>query len=78
MVLLHTAKLATEFIPDLLGGITVIKGKALIKKAGSSLYYSSTGNLYEEDEVDLFAVPYFAWANREPGAMRTWIEVLEL
>jgi hypothetical protein len=24
-------------------------------------------------EVELTAVPYYAWANREPGAMRVWI-----
>ena len=23
--------------------------------------------------VELTAIPYYAWANREPGAMRVWI-----
>jgi DUF1680 family protein len=25
------------------------------------------------DEVDVVAVPYYAWANREVGAMRVWL-----
>ena len=25
------------------------------------------------DEVDVVAVPYYAWANREIGAMRVWL-----
>ena len=27
-------------------------------------------------EVELVAVPYYAWANREPGAMRVWIPTI--
>ena len=26
-----------------------------------------------EDEVDVVAIPYYAWANREIGAMRVWL-----
>ncbi len=25
--------------------------------------------------VDITAIPYYAWANREPGAMQVWIPV---
>ena len=25
------------------------------------------------DEVDVVAIPYYAWANREIGAMRVWL-----
>jgi DUF1680 family protein len=27
-------------------------------------------------EVELTAVPYYAWANRDPGAMRVWIPTI--
>jgi hypothetical protein len=25
------------------------------------------------DEVEITAIPYYAWANREVGAMRVWL-----
>jgi DUF1680 family protein len=64
-----------EFRPleanDLLGGITVLKGSALREIDGAA-------GLYTEDSptteiVELQAVPYYAWANREPGEMQVWL-----
>jgi DUF1680 family protein len=78
LVLPHTEELSAEFVPALLDGVTVIRGRALVKDAGPGLYYSSGGNLYGEEAVDFTAVPYFSWANRKPGTMRVWIEALEL
>jgi uncharacterized protein len=65
----------TEFHPavanDLLGGVTVLKGRALRET-------DSTDKLYTEDApvtepVELCAIPYYAWANREPGEMQVWM-----
>ncbi|MFK7909776.1 MAG: glycoside hydrolase family 127 protein [Akkermansiaceae bacterium] len=51
--------LKAEHRPDLLGGVTVLTGNAL----------DADGNA-----VELTAVPYHAWANREKGEMIVWIE----
>ncbi len=54
------------FEPDLLGGITVIRGRAARSAwAGPSRHR-------------LVAVPYFAWANRGPGEMAVWLPALSL
>jgi hypothetical protein len=45
--------------PGLLGGITVVEAPGRASASG--------------EPVTLRAVPYFTWANREPGAMRVWI-----
>jgi len=41
----------TEFVPGLLGGVTVLHGDA---------------------PAPVTAIPYYAWANREPGLMAVW------
>ena len=57
------AKLSTEFRKDLLGGVQVIRGKAMIR-----------GESPEKDRpIDLLAIPYYAWDHRRPGAMAVWI-----
>ena len=59
---------------NLLDGVTVLRaqgrvgtghrpGWSFVPEAGDS-----TG-----DEVDVVAIPYYAWANREIGAMRVWL-----
>jgi len=53
------ADLRTEHRAELLGGVTVIRGKALADK---------------KRPVTLTAVPYYAWANRKPGAMTVWLD----
>ncbi|AZP21132.1 glycoside hydrolase family 127 protein [Streptomyces aquilus] len=53
------ARLAAHHDPGLLGGVTVVTADG-----------RSRGG---EDVVPLTAVPYYAWANRRPGAMRVWI-----
>ena len=44
---------------DLLGGVTVLAGNALTD---------------DGKPVTLTAVPYYAWQNRQPGAMTVWIQ----
>jgi DUF1680 family protein len=61
-----------EFRPDLLGGVTVIRGHGtVIDPAGwqGDLYRSETP---VEVEVKITAIPYCVWDNREPGEMRIW------
>lgn len=58
LVLPKEAALRAEHRPDLLGGVTVIRGEAL------------TGG---ETAVDFTAIPYYAWDNRGMGDMAVWL-----
>ena len=53
------AVLSVERKNDLLGEINIIKGKVP----------AVSGNKHH----DLFAIPYYAWANRTTGAMKIWL-----
>jgi len=66
------AKLEARFEPDLLGGVTVLRGKALRRKPvewGDVLYQP----VPQSEEISIVAVPYHAWDNREPGEMLVWL-----
>jgi len=58
--------LTTEFRPDLLGGVQVVKGSAV------ALAYDDQGQVNRRQQ-DFLAIPYYAWANRGPGEMAVWI-----
>jgi hypothetical protein len=72
-----TAALASRWDPELLEGVVVLRA------AGFRVDTSSwDGRLYRPfrseappapQRVELTAIPYFAWANRKPGAMRVWV-----
>jgi hypothetical protein len=65
------AALTAGFEPDLLGGVSVIRGRARrLVDAGGALY-STTPPAVET--VPLTAVPYALWANRQVGEMMVWI-----
>lgn len=57
------APLAAEHRPDLLGGITVVKGRALAHHADRP----------QPQPVDFMAIPYYAWDNRQAGPMIVWL-----
>ena len=68
------------FDPDLLGGMSVIGGQAEVVSSGHDDELYSTfqgGGRNVERSTSLTAIPYFAWANRTPGAMRVWIPYVE-
>ncbi|MBN1138873.1 MAG: glycoside hydrolase family 127 protein [Anaerolineae bacterium] len=57
----------------LLGGVVTLTGRAQRRAAdgwGEALYRPVEGGV---QEVPFLAVPYYAWANREPGEMMVWI-----
>ncbi|MEI7954976.1 MAG: beta-L-arabinofuranosidase domain-containing protein, partial [Verrucomicrobiota bacterium] len=58
LVLPKTAALRAEHRADLLGGVTVLTGQAMA----------------EGRPFTFTAVPYYAWANRDKGAMRVWLK----
>ncbi len=53
--------------PDLLGGVTVIRGTALVAPEAEEDHAS------EPKRVEFTAIPYYAWDHRDPGAMMVWI-----
>ena len=61
------------FEPDLLSGVTILRGTAArVSEDGWD------GTLYRTEPpaaspVAVTAVPYFAWDNRAPGEMRVWV-----
>ncbi len=59
LALADNAVLATNYNPDLLNGVTVIRGEAL-NRAGK--------------KHSLTAIPYYAWSHRGPGEMTVWLQ----
>lgn len=65
--------------PELLGGVRTVSvtGNRLRADDASGdwpyLPYASATSGEPRESVELTAVPYYAWANREPGAMRVWL-----
>jgi DUF1680 family protein len=59
----------------LLGGVVTVHARGLVVDGPpeESLYEPFTTNTTSPRPVALTAIPYFTWANREPGAMRVWI-----
>lgn len=59
------ASFTAEWKPELLGGVMVVRGqvRACRMEAGQTVKHC----------VELTAVPFFASANRDPGAMRVWL-----
>ena len=68
----RTSKLEDAFEPDLLGGVVVLRGKALRRKA-----IEWDGKLYqkvpEDEEASVTAIPYYAWDHRDAGEMVVWL-----
>jgi DUF1680 family protein len=70
IVLPDRAPLASEFRPNLLGGVQVITGRAV------GLAYDGGGKVTKTDQ-DFTAIPYAMWANRGRGPMIVWLAVAE-
>lgn len=68
------------FRPDLFGGVVTVEqaGKAAEMKLweGDRLYAPIRAVFEGMRPVRLTAIPYFAWANREPGPMTVWVNAL--
>jgi DUF1680 family protein len=67
----------TEFKPDLLGGVLVLKhaGSVYTKPLTSQPLYgpASAEVAAPTAPVTLTFIPYYAWANREPQPMMVWV-----
>jgi DUF1680 family protein len=70
------APLESTWAPDRLGGVVLVKatGWAVDTRPWANQLYRQVGAPpAARRRVALTAMPYYAWANREPGAMRIWI-----
>lgn len=69
--------LKASYRSELLHGITVLEGSAVLchPENWSGKLYSeqNPGASSPQKTLTLKAIPYFAWANREPGQMQVWI-----
>ena len=67
IVLPDDAALSATQRPDMLGGVSVITGRAL------GLYSSDDGRTVVTREKDFLAVPYNVWSNRGEDRMAVWL-----
>jgi DUF1680 family protein len=56
---------------DLLGGVTILKGRVLRETNSADKLY--TEHAPATEPLELRAIPYYAWANRTPGEMQVWM-----
>lgn len=72
--------LAVKERPDLLGGVTTVIASGYRRSAPAGQWWPYTAVADDKTEressgesVELTAIPYYAWANREDGSMRVWL-----
>ncbi|MFF7791208.1 beta-L-arabinofuranosidase domain-containing protein [Streptomyces sp. NPDC007991] len=77
IVLDTTRPLAVKHRPDLLGGVTTVVAaghRRHLPDAGWWPYRGADTDAPTAGEaLELTAIPYYAWANREDGGMRVWL-----
>ncbi|MFE0517953.1 glycoside hydrolase family 127 protein [Streptomyces sp. NPDC058954] len=79
-IVLDTSRpLAVKHRPDLLGGVTTVVAAGRRRRTPDRGWWpyapADTAAASEPDgePVELTAIPYYAWANREDGSMRVWL-----
>lgn len=75
IILPTDAVLTSSFKADILEGVVVIEGEALIPSIADweEVLYKAKAATQFINNVHLQAVPFYAWDNRKPGAMVVWI-----
>ena len=75
LMLPENSRLVAEHRPDLLGGVTVIKGQAWVSDPAkwTSALYLIGGEIPAPQAVEFTAIPYFANTNRGPVDMLVWM-----
>jgi DUF1680 family protein len=74
-----SAKFATEFEKDVLGGIVVIKHRGAVSEnslSNAGLYQRFVSKAPAVRATELRFIPYYAWANRAATSMQVWTPVL--
>ncbi len=70
------APMQAAWRPDLLGGVMAVDAEGLVADMGpwgDDLYRPASDDTPPLSPATLQAVPYYAWANRDPGTMRVWV-----
>ena len=65
MILPDDSSFTTEFVPDLLNGVQVIRGQVPAIEVRGPATVETTKKAF-------VAIPYYAWAHRGPGEMMIW------
>ncbi|ACZ43114.1 protein of unknown function DUF1680 [Thermobaculum terrenum ATCC BAA-798] len=77
VLLPRDAAFSEELAPDTLGGVVLLRADARLAPPDEAwagrLYRPRTQGDPASTPCKLVAIPYYAWANREPGQMRVWI-----
>jgi uncharacterized protein len=79
IVLPDDASFSVQSRPDLLGGVAVLETLAEIvppDEGWSERLYRRTRPCTDEPQdttAKVAAIPYYSWANRDPGPMRVWL-----
>jgi uncharacterized protein len=76
VVIPDSVVLESSFDENLFNGVTVIMGDALrveLAKESVELYRHRSQEEVKHTPFTFRAIPYYLWANREPGEMRVWI-----
>jgi uncharacterized protein len=57
-----------------LGGVSILRGKGtVLEESGwENVLYSNKPPVFKN--IDITAIPYYAWDNRAPGQMRIWLQ----
>lgn len=66
LILPENTVFTTEFKPDLLQGVTILKGEATAVKVDTK------NNTVSSGKQTFIAIPYYAWAHRGKGEMSVW------
>ncbi len=75
MALTREAELSSQFDSGLLGGVVKIMAQAVAADAddwSDTLYRPTRAQV---QPCQFTAIPYYAWDNRAPGAMRVWLPI---
>jgi DUF1680 family protein len=68
--------LEAEFRPELLGGVVMITGSGVIPlEDWGPLYRALGAKPVKTKRAVLRAIPYYAWANRDPTEMAVWLQI---
>ncbi|MFJ9537635.1 glycoside hydrolase family 127 protein [Streptomyces sp. NPDC101225] len=77
LVLDTTRPLAVKHRPDLLGGVTTVMAAGRRRDPSGAGWWpyrpAADSTPAAGEPVELTAIPYYAWANRQDGAMRVWL-----
>ena len=76
VAIVNNGQAHANFDSNLFGGVCVITGDAVRIEPSTwngEMYRPQSTVQYEQSSFQFRAIPYFLWANREPGEMQVWI-----